>query len=770
MTNTAEQTNEDQDIVAMLRDSAADYCSRSLAQGRIRALRGAQPAFDRMRWSEMAELGWTAMMVAESKGGLGMGAAAALALGQELGAVAAPEPVIESAIGATTLLEALGDELHLDAMLDGSTIVVAALTALPGKAASEQFESIELRDGTLRGHISSMPVGRDADAYLLPATIDGAPSWFYVERDASGFAIEALELADGTFDARLDLDRCAGREIARGQIALDGLLKAQALSECASSAYMLGICGSLFKLCTDYVATRHQFGRAIGSFQIIQHRLVDMYLALRLAQAVVNECAIKLDHSNSENAQILASRARYRACETTRLLTREAIQIHGAIGYTDECDVGLFVNRALVLMARYGQANLHTTRINRLRTPESSASSDANALAEPSFEPPNGDWNSIDNAQFRAVVRAWFEENYPRELINPRARLRWHESKDWYAVLYAKGWAAPAWPREHNGMGLEPEKFLIFVEERERLGVARTPDQGIIMVGPLLMQHGSQEQREYYLPKALSGEHIWCQGYSEPNSGSDLASLATSAVRDGDEFVINGQKIWTTLAQDATHMFCLVRTDQAAKPQAGISFVLIDFKSPGITVRPIRNIAGEEEFCEVFFDDVRVPVANLVGELNDGWRIAKALLSFERIFIGSPKQCQLALSRLRVLAQANGLMSDTVFLDRLTHFELDVMDLESLFKEFADIIRRGEVLGADVSLLKIWASDTVIKLSEFMLEAAGSTGGCAGDVEVNGESIEILSHYYNARQTPIYGGSNEIQRNILAKHVLKLPT
>jgi len=290
------------------------------------------------------------------------------------------------------------------------------------------------------------------------------------------------------------------------------------------------------------------------------------------------------------------------------------------------------------------------------------------------------------------------------------------------------------------------------------------------MMGPLLMPHGSPEQQSTYLPPALSGEHIWCQGYSEPESGSDLASLKTSAVRDGDEFVINGQKIWTTLAQDATHMFCLVRTDAEAKPQAGISFVLIDLNVTGITIRPIRNMAGDEEFCEVFFDDVRIPVQNLVGKLNDGWTIAKALLSFERIFIGSPKQSQHALSRLHELADARQLREDPVFVDRLTRLELDVADLESLYKVFADVMRRGDTLGPDVSLLKIWASETVCRLSEFMLEAAAESGAQVGAIDCNGPSIDILSHYYNARPTPIYGGSNEIQRNILAKHVLKLPT
>ena len=328
-------------------------------------------------------------------------------------------------------------------------------------------------------------------------------------------------------------------------------------------------------------------------------------------------------------------------------------------------------------------------------------------------------------------MRRWHAVNYPPELRNLRYRPRWTQCREWYGRLYRRGFAAPGWPAEHGGMGLAPDKLLIFIEERERLGIVRTPDQGIIMVGPLLMKHGTPEQQAHYLPKALSGEHIWCQGYSEPNAGSDLASLRTTAVRDGDEFVINGQKIWTTMAQDANQMFCLVRTDPDAKPQAGISFVLIDFATPGITVRPIRNIAGDEEFCEVFFDDVRVPCSNLVGELNDGWTIAKNLLGFERFFIGSPKQCRNALARVAELAVARGLDRDPVTVHRYTRFALDVGALEALYKTFADQIRRGEVPGADISLLKIFASETCQRLSEFILDVGGEGGAQLDGVDTS---------------------------------------
>jgi alkylation response protein AidB-like acyl-CoA dehydrogenase len=764
---------ETDDVLDMLRDSAEDFCQRALSCDRLRSLRGANPAFDRNAWTQMAELGWGALMAPDEHGGLNLGTAAVAIVCRKLGAVAAPEPMIETAVGAVALLSKLGGGSELlGPIVDGESIIVPVF----GPVDADVFSLLEVERGsdgpTLTGTINNVPLGPDADGWLIPITFDESPGWVHVAASASGIAVESLELSDGSHDGRLLLKECRVTTLGVADRSGEALTFARNHVELASSAYLLGLSEALFGITSEYVGTRKQFGQTIGSFQVLQHRLVDLYTAIRLTNAVVAESCGIVDSVSAQEAQYCVSRARYRSCETALAMIREGVQLHGGMGYTDECDVGLYLNRALVVIARFGQSNAHLTRCARLR-PTSVAAQAENLMdfrLGADAEPLAGDWNAISNEDFRGVIRQWFEAHYPAEMRNARRRPRWHECREWYGDLYARGWAAPTWPTEHGGMGLSADKFLIFVEERERWGIARTPDQGIIMVGPLLMQHGTHEQLAYYLPPALSGEHIWCQGYSEPNAGSDLASLSTSAVRDGDEFVINGQKTWTTMAQDATHMFCLVRTDTTGKPQAGISFVLIDFSTPGITVRPIRNISGDEEFCEVFFDDVRVPVANLVGGLNDGWRIAKALLSFERLFIGSPKQCQLGLSRLRELAQGRGLLQEPVFVDKFNRFAMDVADLESLYKEFADIVRRGETLGADVSLLKLWASDTVAALSEFILQTAGEGGACVGDVDFSGTQVDIMSHYYNARPTLIYGGSNEIQRNIIAKQVLNLPS
>jgi alkylation response protein AidB-like acyl-CoA dehydrogenase len=380
------------------------------------------------------------------------------------------------------------------------------------------------------------------------------------------------------------------------------------------------------------------------------------------------------------------------------------------------------------------------------------------------------DWNAMSDDAFRDEVRAFFAAEYPRELQFLPRRLRWSESKPWWLKLSRKGWIAPAWPVERGGMGLSPGKQIIMVEETERAGIGRMPDQGITQVGPTLMRYGTEAQQRTYLAPILAGEHVWCQGYSEPNSGSDLASLRTTAVREGDTWVINGSKIWTSMSMDATHMYVLVRTDpNAARKQEGISFMLLDMQTPGISLRPIRNIAGHEEFAQVFFDDVRVPLDALVGELNKGWTIAKALLGFERLGIGSPRRPRYAFTRLEKVAKSRGLMEEPAFADRFTQLRLDLADLGSLYRRFCDQVRRGEPLGADVSILKIWSMELYQRAAELLLEAADEKAAIDGNVDFDDDFVDVLSPFYMSRPGTIYGGSNEIQRNIVAKDVLRLP-
>lgn len=379
------------------------------------------------------------------------------------------------------------------------------------------------------------------------------------------------------------------------------------------------------------------------------------------------------------------------------------------------------------------------------------------------------DYDAMDDAAFRKMLRDFIEAECPAGIRHVPRRMRRAEVAEWTRKVAAKGWIAPAWPKEFGGMGLSAAKLMAFQEEIDRLGVPRAPDMGVTMIGPLLIRFGTEAQRARFLPPIVAGETVWCQGYSEPNAGSDLAALRCEAVDAGDHYLVNGQKTWTTLAQDADWIFMLVRTDRSARKQEGISFLLADLNTPGITRRPIRTLTDEEEFCECFFDNVKVPKENLVGEVNKGWSMAKALLGFERIFLGSPKQSQIAMGRLEALARGTGAFARPEFLDRYGQLHLDTAHLTALYARFAEIVKRGETLGPDVSILKLFGTANYQRITEFVMETAAENGVRNGPTPYGNDAVDPLAMFYLSRPATIYGGSNEIQRNILAKAVLNLP-
>lgn len=757
----------------MLREAAAAFCRERLDTGRLRALHGAGSDFDRSAWLQMAEMGWAGLWIPEAHGGLGLGLADAAVVAEELGKVVAPEPFIETAVAAVAVLaRAESPGVASSALRDIAAGQRVVSVAWPQEAHAAGIDATHL-DGRYRlnGSCRNVLLARSADAYIVVAQLDGEAGLFWVARDTPGVSVAAHALADGTSAGTLSMDAAtldAANLLLRGSAAARAIARARHATYLIAAAYLLGVIQRTLEITLAYLRARRQFGRAIGSFQVLQHRAVNLFIQQEMTRAVVNEAAATFDGDEGHSCAGRAVRAKHRATEAALLVVREAVQFHGAIGFTLECDVALFLNRTLVMAAHYGNAaglRREFARIIAIEPAEDSLGGAGRTVTEP----PDGDWNRMTEEDFRLLVRQFIEAHYPAEWRFPSRKLRWSEIRDWFGILSRKGWVAPNWLREYGGMGLDAARQIVFMEEQERWGVARTPAElGLTMVGPMLIHHGTDAQRRRYLPKILSGEHRWCQGYSEPNAGSDLASLRTTAVLDGDAFVVNGQKTWTTMALDATHIFMLVRTDKTVKPQAGISFLLADLATPGITVRPIRNLAGNEEFCEVFISGARIPAENLVGQLNGGWRIAKSLLTFERLFLGSPKQSQQALRRLEALAAARGLFDSPAFLDRFTQLRLDVCDLESAFVRFAEQAKAGLPLGPDISILKIWATETCARLCELMLEATGADGATVGALEDGG--VDVLSYYYYSRPPTIFGGTNEIQRNILAKEVLALPS
>jgi alkylation response protein AidB-like acyl-CoA dehydrogenase len=390
---------------------------------------------------------------------------------------------------------------------------------------------------------------------------------------------------------------------------------------------------------------------------------------------------------------------------------------------------------------------------------------------------------------FRDQVRAFLAAELPGELrhkVLNHLRLDKDDYVRWHRILARQGWAAPGWPREYGGPGWTPVQRHIFDEECARAGTPPVLPFGVNMVAPVIMAFGSQAQKDHYLPRILSCEDWWCQGYSEPGAGSDLASLKTTAVREGDVYVVNGQKTWTTLAQHADMIFCLVRTDGSVRKQEGISFLLIDMHAPGVTVRPIIMLDEDHEVNEVFFDNVRVPVDNLVGQENKGWTYAKYLLGHERTGIAAVGRSKRELSRLKTLAMReskNGrpLLEDPLFAARVAELEIELMALEmTVLRVLAQANPQGKsgAPGPEASVLKIRGTDIQQRLTELMVEAAGPMALPFDPRYLEGErersvadddfAAPLLAHYFNYRKTSIYGGSNEIQRNIISQMILGL--
>ncbi|MEA3395339.1 MAG: acyl-CoA dehydrogenase family protein [Pseudomonadota bacterium] len=381
---------------------------------------------------------------------------------------------------------------------------------------------------------------------------------------------------------------------------------------------------------------------------------------------------------------------------------------------------------------------------------------------------------------FRQTIRAWVREHLPQataQKVMHGQRLGKEDIATWSHLLGGRGWLGHTWPARFGGPGWTPVQKFLFELECAAAGAPKIPPFGVVMVAPIIMEFGTAEQHQRFLPPLARGETWWCQGYSEPDAGSDLASLRTRAVLQGDHYVVNGQKTWTTYAQHADWIFCLVRTSTEGKPQAGISFLLIDMKTPGITVRPIRLLDGECEVNEVFFSDVRVPVVNRIGEENQGWRYAKYLLSHERTTIADVNTAKRELARLKRLARDAGTYDDTRFRDDIAHLEIDIIALEMLVLRVLWAETSGRNSLDIAALLKIRGSEVRQRFTELMMLAAG-TGAVSQDLPADdasamaspetpqAERAALATAYLNMRKTTIYGGSNEVQRSIVAQSLL----
>jgi alkylation response protein AidB-like acyl-CoA dehydrogenase len=747
-TDTITDADVNADAIGLIRQSAAAFV-RSGDLRRVRGLRFGTVGFDRSMWRHMCELGWTGLRVPSHRGGQGLGVTALCAIAQEIGAGLFPEPYI-----AMSAIAPLLPANTLKKVLSGEFVVLPATQET--RDALIEGRATSYRSGKLFGSKHFIANATDADAFLVSTDAGLA----LVGKDAPGLSLSMRRTQDGGWSGTLRLDG-APAEAVDGDFAAD-----REEMTLATSFYLLGAMERAFEMTLDYTQQRRQFDQTIASFQSVRYRLSDLKIQLEITRATLDWAARQLDCGvMGDERSIAVSRAKVRSSNAAMMIANDAVQFHGGMGYTDEGDIGLYARKILVTYNQFGSAASHRQRCFQLgastpRVQEPVPTSLADA-------PLPQDLNTLSDDDFRLHVRRWLERNYPEDLPRfPTCMPRRATTRTWYDRLAAKGWLAPGWPREHGGMELSTDKRIVMLEEFDRFGCARFNDQGVLMVGPMLMNYGTEAQRERFLPRIMTGEDIWAQGYSEPGAGSDLAALSTSAVLDGDEWVINGQKTWTTLAHDASWLYVLVRTDKSVRKQEGISILLVPTDAAGVTVRSFKTLGMHDEFADVFFDDVRVPESALVGPLNGGWRIAKNLLGFERIFHGSLAQSSKAYSRLLSLSRKLGVDSDPVFQAELTTLALDMADHGAFYNVCLDAMRRGEDVAPRISMLKVHSSELYKRITRKMIDIAGEYAAIVDECE-DTDAISPSALWIQALPATIYGGTVEVQRNIIAQHILR---
>lgn len=739
---------------------------------------------DRRTWSFLAESGFLALPFADSAGGLGGSLADVMAVMRHLGRHLVVEPYFDCVVVAGRLLAAaqLNDmqAAALAGLIAGETLIGLAHLERADRDRGSVAGTTLIPDADglrLTGAKILVPVARSLDQLLVTARDEhGALQLILVPASAAGISIREYRGADGRVlgDVRFEqvaIDRSAMLRFEAAQSALD---EALTYADAALCAEIVGCAQALLEATAGYLGSRKQFGQPIGSFQVLKHRLVDCYGAVEQAVGLLKVAATVAGPAWAANV----AAARAFIGEQARLIGHEAIQMHGGMGLSDELAVSHFHKRIVVANLTFGTPADHTDRYLTLRRLVNGVPGTTTL--------PLAELLTPEETAFQASVRGFLARSLSEDIRTSVRRqtgtypeLEVFEA--WRARLHERGWLAAHWPREHGGTGWTAVERFVFEYETAVAGAPEQVPMGYRYVGPVIAHFGSEWQKEFFLPRLLSGEHYWAQGFSEAQAGSDLAGIKTTAVRDGDHYVINGSKMWTTNAHLANWMFCLARTERASKPQQGISFFLIDMTAPGITVEPIPLLAVDHEVNTVFLENVRVPVANLVGEAGRGWEYVKFLLELERggaIFCGRMRH-EFALLQELVQQVAPQLGDDRVFMHRLAALDQRLLALESLELQGAREMGAGGAPGIRGSLTKLLGSELQKDITELAVTAAGYGSiefvpvrplGAPETLPFAGLDLEAVAmpRYLTMRVASIYGGSSEIQREIIAKHIFGL--
>jgi alkylation response protein AidB-like acyl-CoA dehydrogenase len=627
----------------------------------------------------------------------------------------------------------------------------------------------------LRGRKVMAVGGEAASHFVVTATLDDSLGIFIVPGDAAGLSRRSYSTLRGEGASDIELNcwlnhdalLCCG---SGAHAAIEAALRVGAVGMCAEA---VGAMERLLEYTIDHVKTRAQFGKPLCDLQVVRHRIAEMSVSLETARATVSLCMVGQFAEQPALRHALVAAAT--AAASAEYIAEQAVQLHGAMGFTDEIPVGRYFRMLSGFQALIdGGAAL---------APEyelgMSAAGDAKVSAIVGDSEESLPLLEAHELAFRNEVRAFIRAKLP-DTLSRRQRLTTgvypepSVSAPWHRCLAEKGWVAPLWPLEFGGTGWPPVYRFIFEAELARAGAPLVYPMGVRLLAPLLIRFGSEAQKRQYLPKILAGNDYWCQGFSEPGAGSDLASLRTSAVPDGDYYVVNGSKLWTTHAHFATHIFMLVRTSREGKRQDGITFLMADLASAGIEIRPIRSMSGEHEVNEIFFDNVRVPKLNRVGEENRGWDYAKYILQFERGAGLFSARLRSNLARLeRVLSEAfpseRSAGRAMVRAQKLAELAVLVDAFEAIEFQVQFKLQEGEDTGSFPSILKLMASRLRQKIGRSGFELMGSRAAEWDSEHSNtGEYITVPTNdYLSGRANTIFGGAAEVQLDLIARHALR---
>ena len=756
-----------------MHDGAARFAADVFGPANLRALRDTADGCDRQALSQTIKNGWLSILVAEELGGTGQDVFAAAIVCQAFGAELSNIPAASSmaALAAVAQVPHWHKHRAFTDSIAGKAVILPALAGLNisasalkgadggGLVCNRSAGGAAFINGTRR----LVHAGAAADYFLVEIDDIAGAMLALVRRDYPGLQIVTQRTIDGGSLIDLEFGNCVfgGEDIVFESIDSRAIAKSmRARLHILLAAELAGLMETAISRTLEHMRTREQFGKPLGSFQALQFRMADVHMQMSLSRALTFEAA-RLCSDASQSSAITASAAFAKAANAAVTAARTMIQIHGAMGFTDEHDAGLYLKRILTLSNAYGSAaaNRKTVAAQTLRSDDT---------APVRFREDNP-----ADITFRSEVRNWLDENLPDHLRNMPTRPSHEDAQWWHRKMYERGWVAPAWPKQYGGMEATIPQRIILIDEMANAGAPEISGQALGHLGPIMQRFGTPAQKAQHLPGMISGDVLWCQGYSEPSSGSDLASLRTRAVRDGDDFIINGQKIWTTWGHYAHWMFALVRTNPDVKKQAGITFILIDMKTPGITPRGIRTITGEDEFAEVFFDDVRVPVSNVVGDIDGGWTVATALLEQERLNGSNPQKAGHLLGKVKRAARHSGMIDDAAFRDRLVSAEIDYVALCATYAQIVRTTERDIRTNADYAFAKLIAAELQQELCELLIQALGAEGTIAGSLDLGTESLPGdrlhpgITYLQNRRAT-IYGGTSEVQRLLMSRRVLGL--